>query len=345
MRILVTGAAGFIGMFVCKRLLGEGHTVTGVDNLNDYYDPGLKQARLDQLSQFERFQFIYQDLVNPGLIEYIAQGEFDVVVHLAAQAGVRYSITAPLAYADANLAGFTHILEGCRHGKVKHLLFASSSSVYGGNTRLPFSETDPVDLPVSFYAATKRANELMAHSYAHLYGLPVTGLRFFTVYGPWGRPDMAYFKFAEKMVNGTPIDVYNHGRMQRDFTYIDDIVEAIARLLPQAPAANPAYDRDHPLAGASWAPYQLFNIGGSHPVALLTFIETLEAQLGLTTDKNLLPMQDGDVVATCADNSKLHQAIGEWPVTPLETGLARFVDWFRTFYGHRRAPLTQDNTD
>ncbi|BCL76897.1 NAD-dependent epimerase [Jeongeupia sp. HS-3] len=334
--ILVTGAAGFIGMHLCERLLAEGHTVYGVDSVNDYYDPALKRARLARLLGQPGFSFDERDLADPAdpaAVALITDGGFDAVVHLAAQAGVRYSIEAPLAYAAANLAAFTHVLEGCRHGRVKHLIFASSSSVYGGNRKLPFCETDPTDHPVSFYAATKKANEGMAHSYAHLFGLPVTGLRFFTVYGPWGRPDMAYYKFAQKIVRGDAIDVYNHGQMRRDFTYIDEIVEGIVRLLPKPPQPNPAFDPLHPRSGTSWAPYRILNIGGNNPVPLMDFISTLEKHLGVTAAKNFLPMQDGDVQETYADTTALEAAVGPIARISLDQGLGNFVGWFKGYYG------------
>lgn len=333
MNILVTGSAGFIGMHLCERLLALGHTVTGIDNCNDYYDPALKAARLARLEGQANFHFIRQDVADTATQTLIRDGGFDAVVHLAAQAGVRYSLQEPLAYSAANLTGFTQILEGCRHGKVGHLIFASSSSVYGGNRKLPFAETDPTDHPVSFYAATKKANEGMAHSYAHLYGLPVTGLRFFTVYGPWGRPDMAYFSFAQKIMRGETIDVFNHGQMRRDFTYIDDIVEGIVRLLPLPPQADPAFDVLKPVNGSSWAPYRILNIGGSNPVNLMDFIGTLEKHLGREASKRFLPMQDGDVLETAADTSALTRVIGEVNPVNIDEGLRRFVVWFKDFYG------------
>ncbi len=332
-RILLTGAAGFIGMHLAERLLASGHAVLGVDSLNDYYDPRLKHARLARLEPLAGFTFEQIDVADPRMIAVIRDGGFDAVVHLAAQAGVRYSIDAPLAYAAANLTGFTHVLEGCRHGKVKHLVFASSSSVYGGNRRIPFRETDSTDHPVSFYAATKKANEAMAHCYAHLYGLPVTGLRFFTVYGPWGRPDMAYYKFAQKISAGEPIDVYNHGRMQRDFTYIDEIVAGIQGVLEKPAATDPSFDPMHPRAGSSWAPYRIFNIGGSNPVGLLDFIATLEKHLGRRAEKRMLPMQPGDVEQTYADTSALEALTGPIPRVGLDEGLARFVAWFKDYHG------------
>ena len=318
-RILVTGAAGFIGSHVATRLLDDGHAVVGLDNLNDYYDPTLKEARLARLVGRDRFAFERIDLQDrAGMERVFAAGRFDVVIHLAAQAGVRYSLTNPHAYIESNLAGFTNVLEGCRHHGVEHLLYASSSSVYGNNKKLPFSEKDNVDHPVSLYAATKKANELMAHTYAHLYGLPVTGLRFFTVYGPWGRPDMAAFLFTKAILDGRPIQVFNRGDMRRDFTYIDDIVEGIVRLVDAPPAGEP--------------PYALYNIGNNAPVPLLDFIATIEELLGIEAQKELLPMQPGDVSATYADIDALSAAVGFAPSTPLRDGLARFVDWYREYY-------------
>ncbi|MPZ47406.1 MAG: NAD-dependent epimerase/dehydratase family protein [Betaproteobacteria bacterium] len=333
MTILITGAAGFIGMHLAEALLGRGHRVVGIDNLNDYYDPALKLARLARLQSRPEFHFEHLDVADPRSSELIRGGEFDAVVHLAAQAGVRFSIDAPLAYNAANLTGFTHVLEGCRHGRVPHLVFVSSSSVYGGNRRLPFRETDCTDHPVSFYAATKKANEAMAHSYAHLYGLPCTGLRFFTVYGPWGRPDMAAYKFALKIAAGEPIDVYNHGRMRRDFTYIDEIVAGILGVLDHPAQSDPQFDIMHPRGGASWAPYRLFNIGGANPVGLMEFIALLEKHLSRKAEMRLLPMQPGDVEETYADTSALEQLIGPIPRTGLDEGLARFVTWFKSYHG------------
>ncbi|HSC79131.1 MAG TPA: NAD-dependent epimerase/dehydratase family protein [Chitinolyticbacter sp.] len=333
MNILVTGAAGFIGMHLCERLIALGHTVHGIDSLNSYYDPALKQARLARLTGLPGFSFAQRDVADPATMELIRDGGFDVVVHLAAQAGVRYSIDAPLAYNAANLSGFTHVLEGCRHGKVGHLIFASSSSVYGGNRKLPFQETDATEHPVSFYAATKKANEAMAHSYAHLYGLPVTGLRFFTVYGPWGRPDMAYYKFAQKIMAGESIDVYNHGQMRRDFTYIDEIIAGIVGLLDKPARPDPAFDVLAPRNGSSWAPYRILNIGGSNPAQLSEFIALLEKHLGREADKRYLPMQAGDVEETAADTSALESVVGPIPRTRLDEGLARFVAWFKDYHG------------
>ncbi len=333
MRILVTGAAGFIGFHTCQRLLALGNRVVGLDNLNDYYEVSLKQARLEQLSQQTGFRFIKADLADRSAIEQLFQTErFERVVHLAAQAGVRYSLQNPYAYADSNLSGFLHLLEGCRRTEVGHLVFASSSSVYGANTCMPYSVHQNVDHPLSLYAATKKANELMAHSYAAVYGLPTTGLRFFTVYGPWGRPDMAYFSFTRAILAGRPIDVYNHGEMQRDFTYIDDIVEGIVRVLDRAAAPAPAWDGAAPDPGSSFAPWRLYNIGNNQPVKLLRFIELLENCLGRTTHKNLLPMQPGEVTATFADVDDLMRATGYKPATPIEEGIAAFVRWYRDYY-------------
>ncbi|GAA4894547.1 NAD-dependent epimerase [Ferrimonas pelagia] len=331
MNILVTGAAGFIGFYVSQRLLDEGHQVVGLDNLNDYYDVNLKQARLAQLTQRDQFQFVEQDLADrTGMAQLFTEHQFDRVVHLAAQAGVRYSIDNPMAYLDSNLAGMMTILEGCRHSKVPHLVYASSSSVYGMNEKTPFSEADAVDHPISLYAATKKSNELMAHTYSHLYGMPVTGLRFFTVYGPWGRPDMAVFKFTKKILAGEPIDVYNHGKLSRDFTYIDDIVEGVVRVMDNVPTADPERRCDRP--DQSKAPYALFNIGNHQPVELLTFIQTLEQALGTKAKLNLMPMQPGDVYTTYADTDNLQQAVGFSPDTSLAQGLQQFADWYREFY-------------
>jgi len=330
-RVLVTGAAGFIGFHLSRRLLAEGYTVYGIDNLNAYYDPALKRARLHLLESHPGFQFQRLDLADrAGMEGLFAKTPFAAVVNLAAQAGVRHSLKAPHDYVDSNLQGFLNILEGCRHQQVEHLLFASSSSVYGANSRLPYSVHDPVDHPVSLYAATKRAGELMAHSYAHLYRIPMTGLRFFTVYGPWGRPDMAYFSFTQKILAGEKIPVFNHGQMQRDFTYIDDIVEAVLRLLPLAPAPQSSWPQD---PASSAAPFRIYNIGNHQPVALLDFIHVLEEALGRQATLELLPMQDGDVHATYAEVSELRQAVDFAPRTELATGLARFVAWYRDYYG------------
>jgi UDP-glucuronate 4-epimerase len=333
-KILVTGCAGFIGMHVCERLLAQGDTVIGLDNLNDYYDVSLKEARLARLAPDPKFRFIKLDVADrPGMAELFAREKPQRVIHLAAQAGVRYSLQNPHAYADSNLTGFVNILEGCRHAKVEHLVYASSSSVYGGNIKMPFAEADAVDHPVSLYAATKKANELMAHTYSHLFGIPTTGLRFFTVYGPWGRPDMALFLFTRAILEGRPIDVFNHGKMQRDFTYIDDIVEGVIRVCDRPPVANPAFDKQQPDPATSWAPYRVFNIGNHNPVELMTYITTLESALGKTAQKNFLPMQDGDVPATSADTSALQAATGFAPATSVQQGIARFVDWYREYYG------------
>jgi UDP-glucuronate 4-epimerase len=333
MKVLVTGTAGFIGSALAHRLLDRGDEVVGIDNLNDYYDVRLKQARLDRLRARAGFVFQKLDIVErKAMSGLFAAGKFDAVVHLAAQAGVRYSIENPLAYIDSNVVGFMNVLEGCRHSRVGHLVFASSSSVYGANTRLPFSEHDNVDHPVSLYAATKKANELMAHTYAHLYGLPSTGLRFFTVYGPWGRPDMALFKFTEGILAGRPIPVFNRGEMVRDFTYIDDIVEGIVRVigLPAAPA--PGWSGDRPDPATSYAPWRVFNIGNNQPVKLMRYIEVLEQCLGRKAIVELLPMQPGDVRATIADVSDLEQAVAFRPRTAVEEGVARFVAWYKDYY-------------
>ena len=333
-KVLVTGAAGFIGFHLAKQLLANGHDVTGLDNLNDYYDVTLKSARLRQLEGNPGFRFARADLVDREAMDRLfAEGCFQVVVHLAAQAGVRHSLNHPHAYVDSNLVGFINILEGCRHHQVRHLVFASSSSVYGANTCIPFSVHHNVDHPVSLYAATKKANELMAHSYASLYGLPATGLRFFTVYGPWGRPDMAYFSFTRAILAGQPIDVFNNGRMQRDFTYIDDVVEGVARVMDRIPSPDPAWSGDRPDPGTSYAPYRIYNIGNNRPVELLRFIEVLEECLGKKAVKNLLPMQAGDVPATCADVDDLMRDVGFKPAMPVEEGIRQFVSWYREYYG------------
>lgn len=333
MKYLVTGAAGFIGFYVSQRLLAAGHSVVGIDNLNDYYDVSLKLARLAQLENKDGFEFIKLDLADrEGMAALFAGQRFERVIHLAAQAGVRYSIENPLAYADSNLVGFVNILEGCRHNKVGHLLYASSSSVYGLNKKQPFSTDDSVDHPVSLYAATKKANELMAHTYSHLYGLPTTGLRFFTVYGPWGRPDMALFKFTKAMLAGQSIDVYNHGVMRRDFTYIDDIAEAIVRLQDVIPQSDPDWTVEQGSPASSSAPYCVYNIGNNNPVKLMAYISALEKALGMEAVKNMLPMQPGDVHETSADTQPLSQAIGFAPETSVEQGVQKFVDWYRDFY-------------
>ena len=333
MKILVTGAAGFIGMHVSQRLLSRGDTVVGLDNLNAYYDPQLKRDRLTRLGAEAGFSFVHEDVADRVAMDGLfAREGFDRVVHLAAQAGVRYSLQNPQAYIDSNVVGFMNVLEGCRHGRVGHLVYASSSSVYGGNTRLPFSEHDNVDHPVSMYAATKKANELMAHTYSHLFGLPTTGLRFFTVYGPWGRPDMALFLFTRAILEDRAIDVFNHGRMVRDFTYIDDIVEGIVRTLDRPATPDAAFDAARPDPASSNAPYRVFNIGNAAPVPLMDFIDAIEKALGRTARKNFLPMQDGDVPATSADVSALAAWAGFSPGTPVDVGVQRFVDWYRDYY-------------
>ncbi len=334
MKILVTGAAGFIGMHVVQRLAARGDEVVGIDNLNAYYDPALKQARLAQLSPLPGFRFERLDVADkPALDALFARERFDRVVHLAAQAGVRYSIDNPLAYGESNLSGFLNVLEACRHHPVAHLVYASSSSVYGGNAKMPFSEFDSVDHPVSLYAATKKANELMAHTYSHLYGIPTTGLRFFTVYGPWGRPDMAYFSFTRDILAGAPIAVYNAGRMLRDFTYIDDIVDGVVAVTDKPAAPDPSFDAAAPNPGTSRAPYRVFNIGNQDPVELGEFIATIEGALGVTAIKEFKPMQPGDVVATHADVSALTAWTGVVPRTPLHEGIANFVGWYRRYHG------------
>lgn len=333
MNILVTGAAGFIGFHVTQRLLAAGHQIIGIDNLNDYYDVGLKQSRLDLISHHPAFTFIKLDLADrAGMAALFERHAFQRVIHLGAQAGVRYSIDNPHAYADANLTGHLNILEGCRHHKIEHLLYASSSSVYGLNRKMPFSTDDSVDHPVSLYAATKKANELMSHTYSHLYQLPTTGLRFFTVYGPWGRPDMALFKFTRAMIAGEAIDVYNRGEMKRDFTYIDDIAEAIVRLQDVIPQPDESWTVESGSPATSSAPYRVYNIGNSQPLSLIKYIEAIEKALGVTAKKNLLPMQPGDVLETSADTAALYQAIGFKPETDVEEGVKRFVEWYREFY-------------
>ncbi|NMC75122.1 MAG: NAD-dependent epimerase [Geobacteraceae bacterium] len=333
-KILVTGAAGFIGFHVAKYLLERGDSIVGLDNLNDYYDVSLKEARLRQLTPRERFTFLHGDLADRRTMEnlFAAQG-FDTVIHLAAQAGVRYSLVNPQAYIDSNITGFLNILEGCRHNGTAHLVYASSSSVYGANTRMPFSVHHNVDHPVSLYAATKKSNELMAHTYASLFGLPCTGLRFFTVYGPWGRPDMALFLFTRAILEGKPIDVFNEGKMRRDFTYIDDIVEGVVRVTDRTPAPDPEWSGDTPDPGTSYAPYRIYNIGNNNPVELLRFIEVLEEKLGRKAVRNLMPIQPGDVPATCADVDDLMRDAGFRPKTTIEEGIGRFVDWYREYYG------------
>lgn len=339
--ILVTGAAGFIGYHVSRRLLERGDAVLGLDNLNDYYDPSLKEARLNMLRAYPEFRFVRLDVADgEGMAALFAEDKPSRVVHLAAQAGVRYSLTNPHAYTSSNIEGFLNILEGCRHNGVEHLVYASSSSVYGGNTRQPFSEHDNIDHPVSLYAATKKANELMAHSYAHLFGVPTTGLRFFTVYGPWGRPDMALFKFTRGILAGEPIPVFNNGNMIRDFTFIDDIVEGVVRVLDRPPRADSAWHTDDPDPATSWAPYRVFNIGNNRAVQLMDCIAALERFLGRKATLDMLPMQPGDVPSTMADVSELEKAVGFRPRTSIEDGIARFVEWYRSYYAVGRSPVS-----
>ena len=333
MKILVTGAAGFIGMHVSQLLLARGETVVGLDNLNDYYSPQLKRDRLVRLTPAAGFRFVHMDVADrPAMEALFAEHKFDRVVHLAAQAGVRYSLQNPQAYIDSNVVGFTNILEGCRHGGVGHLVYASSSSVYGGNTKMPFSEHDNIDHPVSMYAATKKANELMAHTYSHLFRLPTTGLRFFTVYGPWGRPDMALFLFTKAILAGEPIKVFNHGKMVRDFTYIDDIANGVVRVLDRPATVDAGFDAAAPDPARSNAPYRVFNIGNNDPVPLMAFIEAIEAALGKTAQKEYLPLQDGDVPATSADVSELESWTDFRPATPVTDGVGRFVQWYRSYF-------------
>jgi len=333
MRVLVTGAAGFIGNETARVLLERGDEVVGIDNLNDYYDPALKQARLARLDGHNRFSFEQLDLADrDGMARLFADGRFEHVVHLGAQAGVRFSIENPQAYLDSNLTGFGHVLEGCRRNSVEHLVYASSSSVYGANTRTPFRVEDNVDHPVSLYAATKKANEGMAHAYSHLYGLPTTGLRFFTVYGPWGRPDMAPMIFTRKILAGEPIEVFNEGKHERDFTYVDDIVEGVVRVLDQVAAPDPAWSSDEPGPATSSAPWRLYNIGNSDPVPLMDFIATIEQALGRKAVMEMKPRQPGDVLRTAADVSALEAAVGFRPHTPLAEGIGRMVRWYRDFY-------------
>ncbi len=333
MKILITGGAGFIGAALGQRLLDRGDTVHAVDTLNDYYEVSLKQARLSRLQDREGFSFDRLDIADRAAVaELFEKHQFDAVMNLAAQAGVRYSLENPAAYVDANLVGFGNILEGCRHSKVGHLVYASSSSVYGSNTKLPYSENDAVDHQVSLYAASKKANELMAHTYAHLYDLPCTGLRFFTVYGPWGRPDMAFFTFTQAMRPGEKIPAFNHGKMLRDFTYIDDIVAGVIRVIDSPARPDPDYSHDAPMPSSSDAPYRVYNIGNGRPVELLKYIEVLEDALGIKADKDMLPMQAGDVKATTADTSALERDMGYRPETTVEEGLARFAQWYRDYY-------------
>jgi len=332
-KILITGSAGFIGMHVAQLLLARGETVVGLDNLNDYYDPQLKRDRLARLAPHAGFRFELMDVADrAGMQRLFAEERFDRVVHLAAQAGVRYSLENPHAYIDSNVVGFMNVLEGCRHHQVKHLVYASSSSVYGGNTRMPFSEHDGVDHPVSLYAATKKANELMAHTYSHLYGLPTTGLRFFTVYGPWGRPDMALFLFTKAILDGQPIKVFNHGQMVRDFTYVDDIAEGVVRTLDRIATADPAYDPAQADPARSNVPYRLFNIGNHNPVPLMDFIGAIESALGREALKDYLPLQSGDVPATSADVEELAAWTGFRPGMPVQDGIKRFVAWYREYF-------------
>lgn len=334
MKVLVTGAAGFIGMHCVERLLARGDSVAGIDNLNDYYDVTLKESRLSRIADHPAFHFHRVAIEDKDAMAGIfADEKPDRVIHLAAQAGVRYSLENPHAYIDANLQGFINILEGCRHNDVTHLAYASSSSVYGGNEQMPFSEHHSVDHPVSLYAATKKANELMAHTYSHLYGLPTTGLRFFTVYGPWGRPDMALFLFTDAIRQGKPIDVFNQGAMVRDFTFIDDIVEGVIRVLDKTATPNPDFDPLNPDPGSSTAPFRVFNIGNGNPTPLMDYIGALESALGITAEKNLMPMQPGDVPATSADTSELKDWVGFAPNTDVRDGVKRFVDWYIAYYG------------
>jgi UDP-glucuronate 4-epimerase len=330
--VLVTGVAGFIGMHVARRLLADGHDVVGLDNLNAYYDPRLKEVRVAELKAFSNFQFERMDIADRrAMAELFAAHRFSDVVHLAAQAGVRHSLIDPHAYADANLTGFLNVLEGCRHTGCRHLIYASSSSVYGANTRVPFRASDNVDHPLSLYGATKKANELMAHAYAHLFALPATGLRFFTVYGPWGRPDMAMWLFTEAIMQGRPIKLFNHGQMRRDFTYVDDAVEAVVRLVPRPPAPNPAWSGNAPDPATSRAPWHVYNIGNSQPVEVSEVVRLIEQAIGKPAIRELLPMQPGDVPQTYADVADLERAVGFRPKTPIDEGVRRFVEWFRNY--------------
>ena len=331
--VLITGVAGFIGMHCAQRLLAQGVPVVGIDNLNNYYDVALKHARLDQLRPHAHFRFVELDVADrEGMARLFAEVAPAKVLHLAAQAGVRYSIDQPDDYTDSNLLGFGNILQGCRKHKVEHLVYASSSSVYGGNTKMPFAESDAVDHPISYYAATKKANELMAHTYSHLYGIPTTGLRFFTVYGPWGRPDMALFKFTKAILAGETIDVYGEGQLVRDFTYIDDIVEGIMRVLDKPATPDTSYDSQHPNPGTSTAPYRIFNIGNNSPTVLMDYIAAIESAIGTTAHKRMMPIQPGDMHSTSADTRALQAWVGFSPAMPVTTGVQRFVDWYRSFY-------------
>lgn len=333
-KILVTGSAGFIGFHVASRLLAMGWSVVGLDNVNDYYDPRIKEARLDILGRHEQFRLERLNLADKaGMAELFSRERFTRVVHLAAQAGVRYSLTNPDVYIESNIRGFENVLEGCRHNGCEHLIYASSSSVYGANTKLPFSTSASVDHPISLYAATKKANELMAHTYAHLFKLPSTGLRFFTVYGPWGRPDMAMWLFAKAILAGQPIRLFNNGQMRRDFTYVDDIVEAIVRLVPKAPAGNPQWSGDAPDPATSYAPWRVFNIGNSSPVELMHVVEQIEHAIGRKAIKEYLPMQPGDVPATYADIADLEAAVDFRPETTIEDGIGRFIAWYKDYHG------------
>jgi UDP-glucuronate 4-epimerase len=334
--VLVTGAAGFIGYHLSRRLLKNGCIVTGIDNINPYYDVSLKQARLERLTPFDNFSFFKTDITDRGALDKIFESnKFDVVVNLAAQAGVRYSLENPQAYVDANIVGFVNLLECCRHNEIEHLVFASSSSVYGANTKMPFSVHHNVDHPVSLYAASKKANELMAHTYSHLFGLPCTGLRFFTVYGPWGRPDMALFLFTRAILEQKPIKVFNHGRMQRDFTYIDDIIEGVVRVMDRLPEPDPTWSGDKPDPGTSYVKYKIYNIGNNSPVELMEFIAVIEKVLGRKAKKEFLDLQPGDVVATYADIDDLFNDVGFRPRTSIDTGIKRFVTWFKEYYGYK----------
>jgi len=333
MKVLVTGAAGFIGMHVAQRLLQRGDSVLGLDNLSEYYDVNLKLARVAELKKHPAFEFHRIDIIDaPALEHLMAKERFDSIVHLAAQAGVRYSLTNPHAYIESNITGFLNVLEACRKHPVKHLVYASSSSVYGGNTKLPFSESDNVDHPVSLYAVTKKSNELMAHSYSHLFGIPTTGLRFFTVYGPWGRPDMALFIFTKAILEGKPVDLFNNGDMQRDFTYIDEIAEGVVKVVDRPPSFDEKFDKARPDPAHSWAPYQMLNIGNNGPAALLEYLDALESALGRKAQRNLMPMQPGDVKSTFADTVLLTRWTGLAPGTPIEAGVQRFADWYRAYY-------------